>query len=672
MSRNVYWVWALSHALLGAVALFLFHALIVKLYRGAPLSLAAWLALVFFLVVVNREIAGGVNPAAQTRLQRVWASLDNVDLVFVAFFLVLLLVFDSGYLRATADGREYFAQVRSLVIDGDLDFANENQLFRSAQPQTFPFGSAVLWVPFFVAAHLWLGVLNLAGASFARNGFANPYQMAVGLGTLTYGFAGLVLAYRIARDYFSGRIAAIATIFVTAGSFLVWYLTIESSYSHGTSLFGTTLFLFVWCRTRTRRSTRQWLWLGLAGGLMTMVRWQNAVFLVFPLVDGLERAWDAARSDARRRAWAASGQDAAVFVAAFLVTVSPQLLFWKVVNGGWLALPAGQTGQQWWTDSLAVDVLFSSNHGLFSWHPVIYIAVLGIPLFLARDLRFGSLLTFVFVAQIYINGAVAMWWGGHGFGARRFASCAVLFILALAALLSWAQRRPLAVAIAALLVLVAGNVFFMMDIRAGRLPTSQGIGFDQILGASYRYVGNPFSFPANVLFARRYGMRPWQYDQLGLRIYNNLHLVMGGGVDERFLGYGWSGPEQSDAGTYRWATGTESILVVPLKAAQVANRGEDLHQADYDVIFRAQPFRFAGAPEQSVELWVNGALAGRVLLGDGVREYRIEVPGALLSRNLNVFRFRYAYARAPAASGSDDIRELAVRFERIDFIRQPD
>ncbi len=39
---------------------------------------------------------------------------------------------------------------------------------------------------------------------------------------------------------------------------------------------------------------------------------------------------------------------------------------------------------------------------------------------------------------------------------------------------------------------------------------------------------------------------------------------------------------------------------------------------------------------------------------------------------LNVFRFHYAYARAPAAAGGEDIRELAVRFESIDFIHQPE
>ena len=57
MSRNTRRLWTLNHALLSALVLFLFHALILKLYRDAPSSLAAWLLLAFFLVVVNREIA---------------------------------------------------------------------------------------------------------------------------------------------------------------------------------------------------------------------------------------------------------------------------------------------------------------------------------------------------------------------------------------------------------------------------------------------------------------------------------------------------------------------------------------------------------------------------------------------------------------------------------------
>ncbi|MDA2915217.1 hypothetical protein MYX77_14930, partial [Acidobacteriia bacterium AH_259_A11_L15] len=71
-----------------------------------------------------------------------------------------LVVFHVSYLRASSDGRNYFVHVRSLLIDHDLDLANEIATFRApGNAAIFPFGSAVLWIPFFVAGHLWLGVL---------------------------------------------------------------------------------------------------------------------------------------------------------------------------------------------------------------------------------------------------------------------------------------------------------------------------------------------------------------------------------------------------------------------------------------------------------------------------------------------------------------------------------
>ena len=68
---------------------------------------------------------------------------------------------------------------------------------------------------------------------------------------------------------------------------------------------------------------------------------------------------------------------------------------------------------------------------------------------------------------------------------------------------------------------------------------------------------------------------------------------------------------------------------------------------------------------------MNDALTGRIRLADGPGDYSIEVPRELLGRHLNVFRFRYAYARAPADDGGNDPRLLAVRFDRIEFVRQP-
>jgi hypothetical protein len=47
-----------------------------------------------------------------------------------------------------------------------------------------PGGAPLLWAPFFAPCHLWLGLLNLLGADFVRDGFSNPYQRAVGIWTV--------------------------------------------------------------------------------------------------------------------------------------------------------------------------------------------------------------------------------------------------------------------------------------------------------------------------------------------------------------------------------------------------------------------------------------------------------------------------------------------------------
>ncbi len=601
MNKNALSPWVLSQVVLSGLGLFLFHALITKQYRGAPLTLAAWLAAAFILVLVIRRMARNVALDSRSRWQQTWAGLDEIGLAFVAFFFLLLVVFDNQYFRATADGREYFAHVRSLVIDFDLDFANENELFRTGGvPQHFPFGSAVLWLPFYLVAHLWLGLLNLLGGSFDRDGFHNTYQMAIGLGTLTYGFIGLLMIYRIGRDYFASRIIAAATMLLTAGSFLVWYLAIESSYTHGNSMFAVTLFLLLWYRTRDERSLRQWGWLGLAAGLMVMVRWQNALFLLFPAVDaatmviGLLRNAPPADEDEGATSpdtVVSLGRSLAVFGLGLFFGFLPQMIFWRVVNGGWLALPHGQAGQQWWSDSLMVDVLFSSNHGLFAWHPIIYLAILGIPLFMLRDFCLGGLLTLVFLIQIYVNGAVATWWGGHAFGGRRFASCTLLFALGLAAFIRFLQKRPL--------------------------------------------------------------------------------IDLGEAGDERYLGRGWSRSQRGQRGSFRWGLGPESVVMAPLKAPEFLRPGVAQVQPDYLLRFRADPYRADDGRPQIIEFWVNGKLVGREGLLRDLRQYEVEIPGRVVQRNLNEIVMRYSHWRPdPGVGSAASRRQRAVRFDRIDLIRQ--
>jgi hypothetical protein len=663
--------WAPAHAVLLALVVFCIDSLLLKFDHPLASLLPVGLLLLLGLVLLLRAMARRVPHDRRRALHRAWCSLDHMGIAWLVFFFVLLTVFHYAFSRASGDGREYFSQLHSAFIDHDLDLSNEARDFGSHDAAIFPFGSAVLWAPFYLLAHVWLFVLNAFGGAFRRDGYFYPYQIAIGLGTLVYGFTGLMLIYRVACDYFSRSLALASTMVLSVGSFIVWYLVVDNSYTHGNSMFAVTLFLFLWYRSRNGRSRAAWGWLGLTGGLMVMVRWQNAVFLAPLALDVVVAAWQAVRRRDRLQL-ARDAQGTALASAGFAIGFLPQMYFWKVVNGGWLALPHGQSGQQWWRDSLMADVLFSPNHGLLAWHPIVYASVLGAPLFWKRDRYFASILAALFVAQVYINGAVTTWWGGSAFGGRRFDGCALFFVLGLAALIHWCQQRPVVLWAGLLAVPLVVNIFFMRDVFLGRLPMGEGISVESIVDATAHRLGNPFSFPANAILAWRYGTSPASYDRLGLRMFNNVLLDVGSVGDERFLVQGWSDPERDGEMTFRWAVTRQSVVGMALLGPRYLQPGDPQQLADYVLRLRAEPFVFTGSPPQVLSIDVNGERVAERTLAPGLREYEFDVPHERLGRSLNIITFGYRYARSPRELGmSDDTRQLAVRFDYIHLIQKP-
>ena len=203
--------------------------------------------------------------------------------------------------------------------------------------------------------------------------------------------------------------------------------------AHANSLFAVALFIWVWHSTRTARTKAGWC-----------ARWTAAGGVRF-IVSAAARVG----AEFRRRA----GRYA-VFVASIGVAVAPQFYVYRTLNGVF-----GPTPFVVEKFSLvpvhAYEVLFSGFHGLFSWHPVTLIAVIGLT-FMWRGAP-GVVLAFltVFTAQVLVIGSYETWWGGASFGARRFLNCTAVFALGLAAAvgsLAGAARRAGAVAIVLLIL----------------------------------------------------------------------------------------------------------------------------------------------------------------------------------------------------------------------------
>jgi hypothetical protein len=625
---------------LGAFAIRLWHLLVMRQHIDDPGIVAMWL------------VGGGAAA--------VWALRPSrTGLVFIGLCVTLLFLFHWGYERAASDGREQFVQVRSLVMDHDLNFANEDAVLGTrGMAKMYPFGATLLWAPFMWLAHAWLGLLNLLGGSNVMDGYRNPYQRAIGLGTFIYGFIGLLLMWRLLRAYFDETIAMIATVAILFGTFLVWYVTVENSMTHATSFFATLVFLSYWHRGRpradesgaiTRPSMAWWAGTGLAAGLMMMVRWQNIAFPALAI--GLS-LW------AMRSRWREALIGAAVCGACAFVAFFPQMVFWKIVRGGWLAVPTADHGFAF-SNFHGLDVLFSSNHGLLSTTPLVYFAVLGLPFFIRRDGPMAIVLILGFVSEVFINGGNDGWWGGAGYAARRFDSCLPTFAIGLATGLEWLRRRPLVAPLAGLAGLLFINAVLMLDVRREAIPSAGAITFKDAMSAVSGRVGNLFSFPYNAYVAWKYDADWALYDRLRGRTYSNIEIDLGETGDDNFLGHGWLTPERDPQQSFRWASGAAASILVPLKEA-----------APYRLDLTCSPFVPPNHAPQSLTILVNGAPIATLTLQPGMAQYQVPVPASALRRNLNGIRFEFGYSMSPRDAGlSNDARSLAVMFDRIKMVR---
>jgi hypothetical protein len=393
----------------------------------------------------------------------------------IIFLLSLILLTPRLY---SGDEIQYFAHLRSAWKDTDLHFQNEYQWLYAQSPgkqENFkkafidrlnktgyarndaPIGCAILWAPFFAIADLYVRITG----SFPANGYSFPYIFAICFASAFYGFLGFLLQYKMARVYFGDWDSLWAVITLWFGAHAVFYMYVTPPMSHATSIFTTSLFLFVWLQIRERGSIRSWFLLGAVGGLAALVRWQDASFLLIPILD--------------RNGWKEKG---AVILGAALVFL-PQLYVWQLLNGEFNPYSTGNLkGKFFWYAKYFLPVLFSSYHGLFIWTPVIALCFIGI-YYLIRKNRIFWLPAVVVLFQLYSIMCLDTWQGGAGFGLRYVMSCTAIFTLGLAALYHQWSRVWLAPAVS--VFFVVWNLFMVVQASTGMIPRDGHFSIPQMV-----------------------------------------------------------------------------------------------------------------------------------------------------------------------------------------------
>jgi hypothetical protein len=443
-------------------------------------------------------------------------------------------------LRIGADGRYYWAYLTSLVLDGDLDFANQYASPHSGNyygytptatgkpANPFTIGPAVLWAPWFVAGHGAARVF--APDADGAPGATIVEQRVTMFGSYVYAALAVLFAYAVARRRFGHGVAAFGALAAFAGGPLLHYTLNQPYYAHATSGFCVAALLWAWDRGRPAitgapRPVRSWLLLGLLLGLAMLMRTPNLAFaapLVGEAVAGLVRA----RRAPRELLAAARGPLLGALVA--VVAFAPQMIAWKVLYGSFVAVPQGP-GYMRWAESMWSETLFSSRNGIFPYAPLWALGALGLVAFTRRDRGLAAALWVTFALTAYLNGASADWSGGGAFGGRRYDSLLVHVALGLAtvaaALVALCERRPRAAAAAALglVAAAAATCNLVMTQRFARNQIHHSRAKDMLavydgalvdVARDLWRAGNPLSWPAAWAFALRTGASPAAYDEI--------------------------------------------------------------------------------------------------------------------------------------------------------------
>ncbi len=417
-------------------------------------------------------------------------------LLALVFLLCLPLV--TPRLRG-ADEIEYFAYLPSLVFDRDLEFGDEYRHFYEQDPQglalfagTFlelreprtgahinfaPAGSALLWSPFYLFAHVGVLAARALGVGVAADGLSQPYVSAACYASALYGLLGLLLVHDALRR-FGGASDPVATASVLAlwlATPALYYMTLAPGFSHATSLF--TIGLLLWLALRLARrdeaSLVEWLAAGASVGLAALVREQDGLFGVVPagvlLLHG-GRGRPLRETLARGLALAAGA----------FITFAPQLVAYRAINGGFGPSKLVARKMSWSSPHL-LEVLVDPGHGLFVWTPLLLLATLGLLGALARRRDpLLALLALGLLVQVWINGAVESWTQAGAFGSRRFVAATPVFAFGLVFLVTAAHARLGRRATGAVLALfVWWNVSLMVQFGL-RLMDRQRLEWPQV------------------------------------------------------------------------------------------------------------------------------------------------------------------------------------------------
>ena len=544
---------------------------------------------------------------------------DPATFLLLANFPLWALSYFAVGANHGVDAIDHLEFVRSVVFDHDLDIRNDDAVFGGdpghidpSQINMHGVGPAILWTPMYLVAD---GLCGTIGQNC--NGASRPYLAACTLTSMMASAWGLVAAYRLVLRFAPRGPALVAIFGVAWGTFLSWYMTLEPTMSHNLS-FAASALAFV-LMARAEGHARRWFVSGLVIGFTASIRFADVLIgasaLPFIFVPAAPRA---ARDMVK---------DALSLIAGTIVGFAPQMYAWQQIFGRPLVIPHGSNFLYHATS--AVDVLFSPQSGLFTWSPLLYLAIPGLLAVRRLGWRF-ALGSWIALLLVYVTNARAHWWAGSGFGARRF--CTVLPLLAVGlavtfdALNRLLRKHPLIGPASLVAAFTTWNLLLAEGHRQEAWVWDGPVSFSQMARVAAdlvdRRVGSPFAIPGALVESVKNGQPLTEYEWALIRQPFSRFTLRFGDGDLPYLGKGFSVPQSLGDDLHR-STRDGRILVN-------LHRAEDYHLA----------LQVAGGEWETLVVEINGRVALNCPLTEQPKRCEGPVDSSLLREGDNELRAR--------------------------------
>lgn len=355
-------------------------------------------------------------------------------------FLIVILVLSTynhwySYVRVkekkqfVSDVNQYYSYLPATIVYGDLDFKFPNNYWLMPTPtgKKVPKGTAgmsMMYLPSFLVGH----TIALIQDRYEVDGYSKPYTKANRFGSLFYVFLGVYFLFK-SLLYFGSRLAAyLSTIAIFFATNYFFYSTGLSEMPHAYLFFLFSFIIYQTIRWHDDKKPSRIYYLALIAGLCTLIRPTDGLMIMFPILYGIK---DKATFIEKKNLLLEHKSTLIKGALLFFVPIIPQLIFWKIQTGQFLFFSYGGNEGFFFNNPEIIKVLFSFRNGLFTYSPILLVAVVGF--FLLRKSEQGRKvvfpLTFILLVNLYLISSWWTWWFGGSFGMRAMVQYFPLFAI---------------------------------------------------------------------------------------------------------------------------------------------------------------------------------------------------------------------------------------------------